>query len=84
MLELSQFGKKAYTLMIQRIYWKNSCKLRSEMIPNKRTFMALLVAAMISISLSAGANYGILEAARDIGNLNTFSAALDTAGLWEL
>lgn len=47
----------------------------------------MLVMAMVSVSLAVGADggnankNGILEAARDLGNLNTFSAALNTVDL---
>jgi transforming growth factor-beta-induced protein len=45
----------------------------------KRTLPILLLASLISITLlmgAIGADYGVLEAAKDLGNLNTFSAAI--------
>ena len=48
----------------------------------KRTLPILLLASLISITLLMGAisaDYGVLEAAKDLGNLNTFSAAIQKA-----
>ena len=48
----------------------------------KRTLPILLLASLASIALligAMGADYGIREAAKDLGNLNTFSAAIQKA-----
>jgi transforming growth factor-beta-induced protein len=48
----------------------------------KRTLPILLLASLASITLlmgAIGADYGVLEAAKDLGNLNTFSAAIQKA-----
>jgi uncharacterized surface protein with fasciclin (FAS1) repeats len=48
----------------------------------KRTLLILLLASLASITLfmgAIGADYGVLEAAKDLGNLNTFSAAIQKA-----
>jgi transforming growth factor-beta-induced protein len=48
----------------------------------KRTLLILLAVALTSASSSFGADdYGVLEAARDLGNLNTFTSALASADL---
>ncbi|MDD1749783.1 MAG: fasciclin domain-containing protein [Methanothrix sp.] len=48
----------------------------------KRTLPILLLASLASIAfltVAIGADYGIWEAAKDLGNLNTFSAAIQKA-----
>jgi len=49
----------------------------------KRTLPILLLASLASIALimgAIGADYTVLDAAKDLGNLNTFSAAIQKAG----
>jgi uncharacterized surface protein with fasciclin (FAS1) repeats len=48
----------------------------------KQTLSILLLASLVSITLmmgAIGADYGVLEAAKDLGNLDTFSAAIQKA-----
>jgi len=50
----------------------------------KRTLPILLLASLASIALimgAMGADYTVLDAAKDLGNLNTFSAAIQKAGV---
>jgi uncharacterized surface protein with fasciclin (FAS1) repeats len=50
----------------------------------KRTLPILLLASLASIALlmgAMGADYTVLNAAKDLGNLNTFSAAIQKAGV---
>jgi len=52
----------------------------------KQTLPVLLLASLASIALimgAMGANYGVLEASKDLGNLNTFSAAIQKTGVVE-
>ena len=53
-------------------------------LKNKRTLPILLLASLVSITLLMGAmgtDYTVLNAAKDLGNLNTFSAAIQKAGV---
>ena len=50
----------------------------------KQTLPILLLASLVSITLlmgAMGADYNVLDAAKDLGNLNTFSAAIQKAGV---
>lgn len=51
------------------------------MVANAKPLLILLMLVMASSGLCIAADYGILEAAKDLGNLNTFSAALQKADL---
>ena len=51
------------------------------MIVKVKTLTILLLLALASSGLCMGADYGVLEAAKDLGNLNTFSAAIQKVDL---
>jgi hypothetical protein len=81
-MELLYFEIKGF--LLNGVLLVENCKSRIQMtLKIKRTLPILLLASLASIALimgAIGADYTVLDAAKDLGNLNTFSAAIQKAG----